>query len=69
MKVRVDHLKLESSTQFSAFAHRTFGSTVEARDWVIEHIPESQLDLVRVWIDGRPISGRELRDVTGEIDT
>lgn len=68
MEVRVDYLKLESSTHFGAFANRTFGSIMEARGWLLENVPENELDLVRVWIDGRSISGRELRDVTGESD-
>jgi hypothetical protein len=66
VKVRVEHLKLSASTEFGAFAHRSFGSVAEARDWVLEHIPETDLDLVRIWIDGRAISGRELKNITGE---
>lgn len=66
MKVRIDHLKLSASQDFGAFANRTFDTVEEARAWVSDNIPDPDLDLVKVWIDGRVISGRELRNITGE---
>lgn len=63
MKVRVDYLKLEASTQFGAFTNRTFGSIEEARDWVQSHVPKSDLDLIRVKINGQSVSGPTLQAI------
>lgn len=66
MKVRIDYLKLASSHEFGAFANRTFDSVVEAKAWVADNVPDQELDMIKVWIDERVLSGRELRNVTGE---
>ena len=66
MKVRIHHLKLSDSHDFGAFANRTFVSVAEATAWISENIPDAELDLVKVWINRRVISGRELKNITGE---
>jgi hypothetical protein len=63
MEVRIDHLKLDTSNEFGAFAARTFGSVSDAREWIAAHVPRSERNLIRVRIDRREISGRELEEI------
>lgn len=39
---------------------QTFPDTAMASDWVILHIPETERPLVKMWIDGTPITGATL---------
>jgi hypothetical protein len=65
MTICIDHLKLDTSTHFSAFSNRAFHSVREARVWILKFIPAAEIDMVRVWIDGRQLLGAELAAVTG----
>jgi len=64
MKIRIDHLKLDTSTHFSAFSNRAFDTVREAREWILKFIPTAEMELVRVWIDGRAVTGCELTAIT-----
>lgn len=64
MTIRIDHLKLDTSTHFNAFSNRSFGSAGEARAWILKFIPVAEIDEIRVWIEGRPVLGAELAAIT-----
>ena len=64
MTIRIDHLKLDTSMHFSAFSNRAFDTVGEAREWILKFIPTAEIELVRIWIDGRAVTGCELTAIT-----